>query len=639
MNLSLLSGFSRRWLVAATAGVLAVGNAQGQSLNYAPASATNVAGTFTDLGTSGTAITTANTDDANSAAQFIGFTFNYNGTAFTQFVLNTNGFIKLGSAAPSAANLYYAAETTLGGDVFTSTAAADVNILAPFNVDLQSGTGTGGAEYRVATDGVAGSRVCTVQWKNVKDKLLTNAAQYDNFSFQVKLYEATGNIEFVYGPTVAATVGADAFRIAAVGIKGSGTATGQTVLANKTGSTSAWSTTVFITGAYVGSAHNYRRSAPADLGRTYRFAPTVLLANDAAVTALYTLGKVSSAFGSPVTAQVVVTNTGSTAKVGLPVTLTVSGTTTYTNTQTITTLASGASTTLTFTYPVTGSTGTNNLSVSIPADDLLTNNTQTATQAITTGTLSYIQGTTFAGGVGLSAAGNVLAVRYNSSAASVINTITPTFVGAAATGVTSTYQVLVYSVGTTGQPGTILYTSPVRNRPTITGATTAQADPVSIPNVAVNGSFFVGMRVIGADNIGIGYQTEAPLRTGAFFFTTDAGATWTDLNTQTISPRLSLDVTLASPTATRNEALAAALSLAPNPAHNTFTLSVPAGTNLRDVQASLLNALGQTVQTRQLTLSTAASTIDFNVNGLAAGVYSLQLKSGSETVVKRVVVE
>ena len=81
----------------------AAGAAQAPGLHYTPSTATNVAGTYTDLGTTGTAIATANTDDDNSAAQPIGFTFNFNGTAFTQFVLNTNGLIRLGSAAPSSA--------------------------------------------------------------------------------------------------------------------------------------------------------------------------------------------------------------------------------------------------------------------------------------------------------------------------------------------------------------------------------------------------------------------------------------------------------------------------------------------------------------------------------------------------------
>jgi hypothetical protein len=533
-----------RWVPVALLPLLPLA-ARAQNLNYAPANATNTAGTYTDLGTTGTVITTTSTDDANSAATPIGFTFNFNGTAFTQFVLNTNGFIKLGAAAPSAANLYYAAEATIGGDPFTSTNAADVNILAPFNVDLLSGT-AGAAEYRVFTSGAAGSQVCTIQWKNVKDKTLTNSTQYDNFSFQLKLYEGSNNIEFVYGPTVAGTTGADAFRIAASGIKGSGSASGQTVMANKTSSAGAWSTTVFITGSYAGSALNYRRTAPADAGRTFRFAPTVLLSNDAAVTALYTLGKVSATYGSPVTAQVVVTNTGSTAQTSLPVTLTVSGATTYTNTQTVATLASGASTTLTFTYPVTATTGTNTVTATIPADGLASNNTQTASQTVTAADLSYFTSgtTTYTGGIGSNTAANILLLaRYQVASPAVITTVTPTFVGTGTA--TTTYQVVVYdATGTGGTPGTLLYTSATRTRPA-----TALADPVTVPNIAVTGGFYVGVKQLTTTNIGLGFFTETPLRPATFFISSD-GTTFSDLNASTLAPRLALDVTLGSPSST-----------------------------------------------------------------------------------------
>jgi hypothetical protein len=598
-----------RWLPVALLPLLPLA-ARAQALNYAAANATNVAGTYTDLGTTGTAIATTSTDDANSAATPIGFTFNFNGTAFTQFVLNTNGFIKLGATAPSAANLYYAAEATIGGDPFTSTNAADVNILAPFNVDLLSGT-TGAAEYRVFTSGAAGSQVCTIQWKNVKDKTLTNSTQYDNFSFQLKLYEGTNNIEFVYGPTVAGTTGADAFRIAASGIKGSGSASGQAVMANKTSSAGAWSTTVFISGSYVGSALNYRRSAAPDAGRTFRFAPTVLLNSDAAVTALYTLGKVSATYGSPVTAQVVVTNTGSTAQTSLPVTLTVSGATTYTNTQTVATLASGASTTLTFTYPVTATTGTNTVTATVPADGLASNNTQTASQAVSAADQSYIQGTTYAGGVGLPLAGNILAVRYTTTATSpTISTVTPTFVGPAATGVTSTYQILLYAATATGQPGTVIYTSPVQTRPTIAGNTTATPAPVSIPGVAVPSTFFVGIRTIGADNIGIGYQTESPLRAGTFLFTTDAGVTWNDLNTQTISPRIALDMTFGAANTCAPVTALAVGSIANTTASVTFT--APAGATGYIVTYTPANGTATTV-----TPAPTASPV--SLTGLTAG--------------------
>ena len=91
-------------LIAVLAGT-AAGTAQAQTLNYTPSSALNGTTTFTDITavTGSTVIATANTDDANSAAQPIGFTFNYNGAAFTEFVLNTNGLIRLGNAGPSSA--------------------------------------------------------------------------------------------------------------------------------------------------------------------------------------------------------------------------------------------------------------------------------------------------------------------------------------------------------------------------------------------------------------------------------------------------------------------------------------------------------------------------------------------------------
>uniref|UniRef100_UPI00191F4904 hypothetical protein n=1 Tax=Hymenobacter rubidus TaxID=1441626 RepID=UPI00191F4904 len=270
-----------RWLPVALLPLLPFA-AQAQQLGYAPSTAVNVAGTYTDLGTTGTAIATANNDDANSAAQGIGFTFTYNGTAFTQFVLSTNGMIKLGSTAPSAANLFICNVVGCTNvDPLPSTDPANVNLIMPFNFDLEPGTGT--PEYRVATTGTAPNRVCTIQWKNVSDKSDASPSnkQYLNFSFQAKLYETTNNIEFVYGTATPSTATAVS-RFPNVGIKGSGSGAGQDVLASKTTGAGAWTTTTFITGTYPGSTHNFRNAAPPDAGRTYRFAPgTVTLpAND-----------------------------------------------------------------------------------------------------------------------------------------------------------------------------------------------------------------------------------------------------------------------------------------------------------------------------------------------------------------------
>ena len=255
-------------LLASTSGAAAQA-----TLAHGSTSATNVAGTYTSLSaTDGTPITVASNDDANSAAQNIGFSFTYNGLAFTQFVLNTNGLVRLGSAAPSAANMFgqYEGGTSVGVEPVASTNPADVNLLMPFNFDLQAGTA--GAEYRVFTTGAAGSRVCTIQWKNVSDKTDASPSQYANFSFQLKLYETSNTIEFVYGPATAGS-GVAGPRFPTVGIKGSAGQGGQDVLASKNSSLNAWSTTVFITGQYQhnGSTHNFRSNMPPDVGRTYRF--------------------------------------------------------------------------------------------------------------------------------------------------------------------------------------------------------------------------------------------------------------------------------------------------------------------------------------------------------------------------------
>ena len=609
--------------------------AQAQNLNYGTASATNTAGTYTDLGTTGTAITTANTDDANSAAQPIGFTFNFNGTAFTEFVLSTNGLIRLGAAAPSAANLFFCNVMGCSNeDPVSSANAADVNLLFPFNMDLEA-SATGTPEYRVATTGTAPNRVATIQWKNVRDKADSGTGtQYANMQFQVKLYETTNNVEFVYGTFTGNLP--DGFRFAAVGIKGAGAADGQTVLANKTGSALPWANAVFITGNYTNTLHNIRGTVPPDAGRTYRFAPSP--ANDATVQAIYTLGTVSS-YALPVTVQAVIRNLGTAVTTSRTVTLTVSGATTFSNTQPVPALPVGSMATITFApYSPTATTGTNTVTVALPvnSDDAPSNNTATTQQALTADRLSYLDPavTTFAGGFGSNSTTVTSAtvyVKYRTNATSTtVTAVTPTFAGPATTA--NDYQVLVLAAAANGLPGTVLYTSPVRVRPLAGGA-----DVVPVPGTAVSGDFFVAARQLSTSNFGLAYQNESPLRLATFYFSTD-GAAFTDLSVVGTPFRAAISVTLRNPLATRNEALAATVALYPSPAHQRFTLSVPAG-NLHAASARLLNALGQVVRTRQLNLPAAGGTTDFDVSNLAVGVYSLELKAGNDLVVKRVVVE
>lgn len=498
------------------------GAAQAQSLNYTSSTASNVAGTFTDLATvaSSTIIPTANTDDDNSAAQPIGFTFSFNGTTFTQFVLNTNGLIRLGSDAPSVANMFaeYEVGQSPGVDPITSTAAADVNLLMPFNFDLTAGTGT--TEYRVATTGTAPNRVCTVQWTNVSDKSGGSQSQYAAFTFQANLYETSNLIEFVYGPATASTNTATA-RFPTVGIKGSGPAIGQDVLVNKTLSSAAWSTSTFITGRYSTSTHNFRSTVRPDAGRTYRFATTP--SNDATVAAIYTLGKIASPTALPHAVQAVVTNAGQIAQTNLAVTLSVTGANTFTDTKQVASLAAGASATVTFaSYPATLALGTNTVTVTVPPDGNNNNNSATYGQVVTADRVSYTEPAAPANG-GIGQGNFIFASKYTLGTATAISDVVLTFAPSGTTANMAPYQLVIYDAsGAGGLPGRLLYTSTTQNRPSAGGAVT-----LTVPNAAVPASFFIGLKENSATNVALAYQTERPTRTGAFYYSAD-GASWFD---------------------------------------------------------------------------------------------------------------
>ncbi|RZK63121.1 MAG: T9SS type A sorting domain-containing protein, partial [Hymenobacter sp.] len=93
--------------------------------------------------------------------------------------------------------------------------------------------------------------------------------------------------------------------------------------------------------------------------------------------------------------------------------------------------------------------------------------------------------------------------------------------------------------------------------------------------------------------------------------------------------------TTATVTATLPAPEAAQVSIAPNPAHGSFTLRLPALAGHRAVQASLLNVLGQAVTTRTITLTATGATADFDVQGLAQGLYLLRLTDGNEALLSR----
>ncbi|MBF9236368.1 T9SS type A sorting domain-containing protein [Hymenobacter sp. BT683] len=691
-----------RWLPVA---LLPFG-AYAQNLNYFASNAVNVAGTYADLGAAGTLITTANTDDANSAAQNIGFTFTYNGTAFTQFILNTNGLIKLGSTAPATAALFF--ENFNGGvgiDPLTAAGAAETNLLMPFNFDLQQGTAA--AEYRVATTGTAPNRVCTIQWKNVSDKSEAGTgakSQFANFSFQAKLYES-GNIEFVYGPATASANAVDT-RFPNVGLKGASTASNQLVLALKLDPATAWSTTTFISQNYGQQAHNVSRAGMPDAGRTYRFVP-----------------------GADTAPALVNDEPGAAVNLPLATTCTpVTGTTVGASTTTATGYVNpGCGIALTpkdvwFKF-TTAASGVGSTDIGLQVTGSAAGQVRVFSAASSAGPFTELAcatastNNTVAGPIRLSfLAPNttyyVFVSGFGSNDTQGPFTICAT---ALATPPPAVYTALPYNESFEGPWVNELATrdvptnnwrnypalgdnswrreddgfasagwryadneSPTTNFPTppyvtraSTGAHSARFHTFgSAAGQQGKLDLFVNMTGAGSTTLSFDYINPSGTDKLDVFLSTDGGNTFgatpiltattnTTFTTKTVAIASTSATTvirfqatsdfgdddigmdnlqLRVLTATRNDALAATVGLYPNPARGSFTLSVPAG-RLHTASATLVNALGQAVQQRQLNLSPAGGNLNFDTSNLAPGVYMLQLKTSADLVVKQVVIQ
>ncbi len=521
----LTSGWSRvgRGLLVAAVGLLGTQTVQAQ-LNYAASGAANATGTYTSLGAGTTLITTPDFDDSNSGAQAIGFSFSFNGTAFTQFVLNTNGFIKLGSVAPSVGALY----TPL-----SSANALDVNIIAPLANDLVAST-TVTPEYRVTTTGTSPTQVCTIQWKGVRDYSATTS-QFASEEFQVKLYEGSNRIEFVYGTWTlgpAAALG----RNHEVGIKGTTNGSIDRVQAAKPSSATSWASpnVTFAAGTNAASGPTFfvRNTFLPDAGRTFRFDPKPN--NDVAVAAVYTLGQLPTPAATPHVVKAVIANNGAAATTSRTVTLAVTGANTFSDTQTVPALAVGATATVTFASYSPTVAGTNVVTVSVPADDVATNNSQALNQQVnTTGLFGYVSlpiGTLAGISFGAAPATGSVASRFTTASARTVTAVNIYLTTATGTVTGRLYDA---SGNVLGSSAATAFTSVGLKTLTLTA-----------PVVIGAGDFLVGGSLANAASVG--FQTEVPTRP-ATFYQVNAGPALVDLASNNFGKAYIEAVTSAPP--------------------------------------------------------------------------------------------
>src|ERR1043165_2332607 len=120
-------------------------------------------------------------DIMDATAYNIGFNFTFAGVPYSQFRVNSNGWLTFGTGTTTS-DMRINTQTGMG----TFTPA-----LMPLYDDLEGPVGT--ATY--VTTGTAPNRVLTVEWRNWEWYYTVTAP---SLSFQIKLYETTNVIEFVY---------------------------------------------------------------------------------------------------------------------------------------------------------------------------------------------------------------------------------------------------------------------------------------------------------------------------------------------------------------------------------------------------------------------------------------------------------
>ena len=130
-----------------------------------------------------TELIAAGKDDAVSAVTDIGFTFYYDGVAYTQFSVNSNGILRLGS--------------TLVGTNYNNHFGSNLSVNNPKIVGVGRDMSTGAAGYvKTGSVGTQNNLIRVVEYL-LNTSSSSSGTNY--FQFQIQLYQGSNEIRIVYG--------------------------------------------------------------------------------------------------------------------------------------------------------------------------------------------------------------------------------------------------------------------------------------------------------------------------------------------------------------------------------------------------------------------------------------------------------
>ncbi len=177
------------------AALLAIGlgaprlEAQANAANYS--FTTTTAGSLTDMSSGTTTLIPADQDDVASPVTLIGFDFYFMGVRQDRFSVNSNGSLRFGAAV-------------IGTTLYDPLAQAGQSLVTAYGADQRTHAGDGKVHFKVT--GSAPNRVLTVEWLNMQADF--NAGGTADLTYQVRLTETAGSIEFAYGSMSMSAAGA-----------------------------------------------------------------------------------------------------------------------------------------------------------------------------------------------------------------------------------------------------------------------------------------------------------------------------------------------------------------------------------------------------------------------------------------------
>jgi hypothetical protein len=393
---------------------------------------------------------------------------------------------------------------------------------------ITGGTGLSGIGWSFQTaPGLSGSNNLTVYLQNTADATNLKSTTWTTaITGMTVVHNAATTIPNVTGPFDITFSGGSAFTYTGGGLYVAFDA--QYPVGTLSTTTVVWCNSTGLVNGLLGAQG---AAAPATLAAS-SFRPETRLAssvatilNDASVDFVISLGSLAQPLVGPQTVQAVITNRGANALTNLPVTFDLTGAETFTDTQNVASLAAcGGQTTVTFAPFTPAAIGSDTVTVTVPADDFAGNNSASRPLDETFNLYSYKHpGTTASGGVGVNANTADFVAKFTTTTAAKVSAVNLEFPLTSAT----TYRVAIYADSGSGTPGLVpIYEDAADRTVTVTGPVT-----ITLPSpVAVGpGNFFAGIQQTNTTNVGMGFDTEVPIRAGAFYLAVPHPATaWFD---------------------------------------------------------------------------------------------------------------